>query len=250
MTPSDEDRPASASPATTSRKRRDPGPQPRHAFVRVWLPGATEPVVAGRLDVRATRSGGLGVELLDDLGTHDGVIDNPAYAPYLAKFGADHGELRDYINTAIGAVLQWYNQHDGNLLRTLKASIDASSTPTRTPRLLHVHVNTVLQCLSLAHVPARRLARTRAPVPRWVAMRIPTLAVEDGRLPTIRTLLYVDRPCVPPHLLPLRLLRRLTGEWPLAEDKVPWPGIGSGVTTGAVRGTDQQAHRLPRPTSR
>jgi serine/threonine-protein kinase HipA len=34
-------------------------PSPRRAFVWVWLPGATEPVVAGRLDVLATRSSGL-----------------------------------------------------------------------------------------------------------------------------------------------------------------------------------------------
>lgn len=59
MTTSDQDRHAPTSSATTSRKRRDPGPQPRQAFVWVWLPGATEPAVAGRLDVRATRSGGL-----------------------------------------------------------------------------------------------------------------------------------------------------------------------------------------------
>ncbi len=44
---------------STGREGKDPGPPPRQAFVWVWLPGATTPVVAGRLDVRATRSGGL-----------------------------------------------------------------------------------------------------------------------------------------------------------------------------------------------
>lgn len=46
----------------TGRERREWGPTPRQAFVWVWLPGATTPVVAGRIDVQTTRSSGL----LDD----------------------------------------------------------------------------------------------------------------------------------------------------------------------------------------
>lgn len=43
----------------TLRTRRDSGFQPRFAFVWIWLPGAGDPVVAGRLDAHTYYSTGL-----------------------------------------------------------------------------------------------------------------------------------------------------------------------------------------------
>lgn len=65
----------------TGRERRKPGPAPRQAFVWVWLPGATRPVVVGRLDVRATRSGGL----LNDFAS---MVTFTYGASYLRRAGA------------------------------------------------------------------------------------------------------------------------------------------------------------------
>jgi len=88
------------------------------------------------------------VELLGDLERHEGVVDARAYTPYLAMFGDGGAPLEDYIDTVIGPVLRWDEQRGGDLLRTLRSFIDSHSSPARTARVLHVHVNTVLQRLT------------------------------------------------------------------------------------------------------
>lgn len=72
------------------------------------------------------------VELLDDLGRGDGVVDSRAYAPYLAMFGAGEVELGDYIDTVIGAVLRWDAQHDSDwCARCRPSSTRARARPGR-----------------------------------------------------------------------------------------------------------------------
>lgn len=85
--------------------------------------------------------------LLETMGRSDGVVDVRAYAPYLAMFGAGGADPQQFIDVVIGPVIIWDAGHGGDLLRTLAAFIDAQSSPTRTARRLHVHVNTVLQRL-------------------------------------------------------------------------------------------------------
>lgn len=85
--------------------------------------------------------------LLERMGRVDGVVDVRAYAPYLAMFGSGGGDPRAFIDVVIGPVLQWDVEHEGGLMPTLSVFIDTQSSPTRAARLLHVHVNTVLQRL-------------------------------------------------------------------------------------------------------
>src|SRR5699024_3571736 len=85
-------------------------------------------------------------ELLETMGRTDGVVDVRAYPPYLAMFGPG-ADPQKFIDVVIGPVLQWDADRGGDLLATLGAFIDAQSSPTRTARRLHVHVNTVLQRL-------------------------------------------------------------------------------------------------------
>lgn len=113
------------------------------------------------------------VGLLADLGTSAGAVDARAYAPYLAMFGAGDGVIADYIDAVIGPVVRWDDQRDADLLRTLEAFLDSNSSPTRTARVLHVHVNTVLQ--RLARLAALLGEDWREPEPlfrTWVAVRL------------------------------------------------------------------------------
>ncbi|HET6563738.1 MAG TPA: helix-turn-helix domain-containing protein, partial [Marmoricola sp.] len=57
-------------------------------------------------------------------------------------------ELEAFVDAVIGPVLRSDEQRGGDLFRTLEAFLDSSSSPTRTARHLHVHVNTVLQRLA------------------------------------------------------------------------------------------------------
>ncbi|WEV78786.1 helix-turn-helix domain-containing protein [Janibacter cremeus] len=115
--------------------------------------------------------------LLDGLGRIDGVVDVRAYAPYLAMFGDDATTLTDFIDVAIGPVLTWDAERGSELLITLHAFIEAQSSPTRTARRLHVHVNTVLQRLD--RIATLLGADWREPEPLFritVAVRLHTLA--------------------------------------------------------------------------
>ena len=85
--------------------------------------------------------------LLERMGRDDGVVDVRAYAPYLAMFGADGPDPREFIDVVIGPLLTRDDTHGGDLVATLTAYLDAQSSPTRAARALHVHVNTVLQRL-------------------------------------------------------------------------------------------------------
>ncbi|WP_277455292.1 GAF domain-containing protein [Janibacter sp. DB-40] len=85
--------------------------------------------------------------LLETMGRSDGVADVRAYTPYLAMFGAGGADPQEFIDVVVGPVISWDAGHGGDLLTTLAAFIDAQSSPTRTARRLHVHVNTVLQRL-------------------------------------------------------------------------------------------------------
>lgn len=96
----------------------------------------------------AFEAAGRCAELLCSLGRGDGVVDTRAYTPYLAMFGAGAGELEAFVDAVIGPVLRSDEQRGGDLFRTLEAFLDSSSSPTRTARHLHVHVNTVLQRLA------------------------------------------------------------------------------------------------------
>ena len=62
-------------------------------------------------------------------------------------FGSGGGDPRAFIDVVIGPVLRWDSEREGELMTTLSAFVDAQSSPTRSARQLHVHVNTVLQRL-------------------------------------------------------------------------------------------------------
>lgn len=84
--------------------------------------------------------------LLARLGRTDGVVDTREYAPYLAMFGEDT-DPNGFVQSLLGPLLHWDEQHGGDLVGTLAAYLDSHTSPARTARHLHVHVNTVLQRL-------------------------------------------------------------------------------------------------------
>lgn len=89
------------------------------------------------------------IPLIRALG-REGTIVTPAdLRPYTAIFrAADAGELRDFIEGALGKLIAYDECHRGGLLGTLEAYLDESGNMARTARALHTHVNTLYQRLA------------------------------------------------------------------------------------------------------
>nr|WP_207630963.1 GAF domain-containing protein [Actinopolyspora sp. BKK1] len=87
------------------------------------------------------------VEVVRKLNTSAGVVDSRAYEPYMAMFGAGGKDLSGFIDSTIGPVLRWDAERRTELFQTLCAFVDSYASPSRTARVLHVHINTVNQRL-------------------------------------------------------------------------------------------------------
>ncbi|WP_020495923.1 helix-turn-helix domain-containing protein [Sciscionella marina] len=87
------------------------------------------------------------VRVVRTLNTAEGVVDARAYEPYLAMFGAGGADLSGFIEATIGPVLGWDADRGTDLFTTLGAFVDAQASPSRTARVLHLHINTVNQRL-------------------------------------------------------------------------------------------------------
>lgn len=87
------------------------------------------------------------VEVVRRLNASEGVVDSRAYEPYMAMFGPGGKDVSGFIDATIGPVLRWDEQRHTELFKTLSAFVDSYSSPSRTARVLHVHINTVNQRL-------------------------------------------------------------------------------------------------------
>ncbi|MBB5159630.1 helix-turn-helix domain-containing protein [Saccharopolyspora phatthalungensis] len=117
------------------------------------------------------------VQLLSNLNTVEGTVDAQAYEPYMAMFGPGGKELSGFIAATIGPVLRWDQERGTQLFETLRVFADSYASPTRTARVLHVHINTVTQ--RLERISALLDANWREPEPLFrisVAARLHALA--------------------------------------------------------------------------
>lgn len=87
------------------------------------------------------------VQLVKSLNPGEGVIDAQAYEPYMAMFGAGGKEPSAFVDSIIGPVLRWDAERGTQLFETLRAFSDSYASPSRTARVLHVHINTLTQRL-------------------------------------------------------------------------------------------------------
>ncbi|GAA2256165.1 GAF domain-containing protein [Streptomyces amakusaensis] len=77
---------------------------------------------------------------------------------FLGVLLSDDHDVDRYINSTLGAVLDYDNERDTELVRTLDAYFSSHASPTRAAGVLHVHANTV----------SRRLERlTELLGPKW-----------------------------------------------------------------------------------
>ncbi|MDV8066539.1 GAF domain-containing protein [Rhodococcus sp. IEGM 1366] len=85
--------------------------------------------------------------LLDALGTTNGAATTASYLPYATLFGDNPDALHDFINHAIGPVLDYDRNRETDLTATLRALVHNQGSPTKAARALNYHPNTVVQRL-------------------------------------------------------------------------------------------------------
>lgn len=87
------------------------------------------------------------VRIVQLLNAPEGAVDSRTYEPYMAMFGGGSRDLSGFIDATIGPVLRWDTERRTELFETLRAFADSYASPSRTARVLHVHINTVSQRL-------------------------------------------------------------------------------------------------------
>jgi sugar diacid utilization regulator len=98
---------------------------------------------------KAYRHASASIPLIRALGREGTIVTAADLQPYTAIFrAADTGELRGFIEGALGGLIAYDECHRGGLLRTLEAYLDESGNMARTARTLHTHVNTLYQRLA------------------------------------------------------------------------------------------------------
>ncbi|MGW6459766.1 helix-turn-helix domain-containing protein [Streptomyces sp. NPDC055078] len=106
------------------------------------------------LSVSATTAGDLSAaavtarrtaRLLQALGASDLAARADDYHPYAAVLEPDPAALTTYLDTMVGPVRRYDDEHGTDLLTTLRAFVRNQSSPTRTARELGFHTNTILQ---------------------------------------------------------------------------------------------------------
>lgn len=121
------------------------------------------------------------VQIARTLNTVEGTVDARSYEPYMAMFGTGGKDLSGFIDSTIGPVLRWDEQRGTELFDTLCAFADSHASPSRTARVLHVHINTVTQ--RLERISALLGSDWREPESLFrvsVAVRLHALARQTG----------------------------------------------------------------------
>jgi len=90
------------------------------------------------------------LKLLKNIGTHGRIIFAKSLSMYGALFdGKSADELRYFIRTSIGVVLDHDAKRKGHLAETMLAFLDSGKNMQKTGNMLDIHVNTVRQRLDL-----------------------------------------------------------------------------------------------------
>ncbi|MCY1674980.1 GAF domain-containing protein [Pseudarthrobacter sp. SL88] len=86
-------------------------------------------------------------EFLPHLGVVDAAVAAVDFAPYFTLFGPTAARAEEFIRSTIGGIIQWDDEHNSELVKTLLMFIDQGTSTTATARALFIHPNTVKQRL-------------------------------------------------------------------------------------------------------